>query len=218
MTATQGHKPGCHDSCYAIRGSRGAHGRVPLLHPDLPLTSTFSLRWLPVKDDLESMSASTKSSDRGLARALSLQYSHPTWLTSRWLKRFGRQEAEALMDHNNKWVALVGGFRVGLAYGWQEAEALLDNHIVWACEQGGEGTAPHAHAPSEACCAIQSSMLQQTLPGPSVCHSCVCGCCIVRCSLSTLKCTCCSSVAAAPVAAQLPLPFRLTRRSQVLLP
>ncbi|KAF5831999.1 S-adenosyl-L-methionine-dependent methyltransferase [Dunaliella salina] len=54
------------------------------------------------KDELDSMIASAKASERNLARGLSLIHSHPTWLASRWLKRFGREEAEALMEQNNK--------------------------------------------------------------------------------------------------------------------
>lgn len=52
--------------------------------------------------ELEAMGASTGASGRGLARGLSLLHSHPTWLAARWLKRFGREEAEALMAANNQ--------------------------------------------------------------------------------------------------------------------
>ncbi len=35
-------------------------------------------------------------------RLLALQHSHPNWLVSRWLARFGREGAEALMQRNNE--------------------------------------------------------------------------------------------------------------------
>ncbi|KAG2499335.1 hypothetical protein HYH03_002911 [Edaphochlamys debaryana] len=38
---------------------------------------------------------------RAVVRRMALQHSHPNWLVQRWLKRFGREAAEAVMRRNN---------------------------------------------------------------------------------------------------------------------
>ena len=41
-------------------------------------------------------------SGRELLRGLAISHSHPNWLVARWLKQFGRDQAEALMRANNR--------------------------------------------------------------------------------------------------------------------
>ncbi|GLC35804.1 hypothetical protein PLESTB_000496000 [Pleodorina starrii] len=46
--------------------------------------------------------AGGSSSARDALRKLALQHSHPNWMVSRWLERFGREGAEALLRRNNE--------------------------------------------------------------------------------------------------------------------
>lgn len=59
---------------------------------------------------------------RQRARSIALATSHPTWLVSRWLKRFGEAGAIALCRHNNR-SAPAYGLRVNR--GRTDAAALL---------------------------------------------------------------------------------------------
>ena len=41
------------------------------------------------------------TSGRELVRGLAIRHSHPNWMVSRWIKQFGREQAELLMEANN---------------------------------------------------------------------------------------------------------------------
>ncbi len=46
--------------------------------------------------------AGPTTSGRELVRGLAIRHSHPNWLVTRWIKQFGREQAEVLMAHNNR--------------------------------------------------------------------------------------------------------------------
>eukprot|EP00798_Chlamydomonas_sp_ICE-L_P007912 gene7912-1124_t len=42
-------------------------------------------------------------SGKSLIKHMAIAKSHPTWMVSRWVKRFGEDEASEILDHNNRW-------------------------------------------------------------------------------------------------------------------
>ena len=59
--------------------------------------------WLSVQVDM----AKTQGR-RGLLRRMALSHSHPNWMVSRWMARWGEDTTRALLEHNNRLVAGAG--------------------------------------------------------------------------------------------------------------
>lgn len=100
--------------------------------------------------------ASPSAAAKAAVRRLALQYSHPTWLVSRWLPRFGPDATPQLLQHNNtppvytvriNPLRLGGGGRAGPGGGRGSRE--LVQRVVEDLTRAGVDAEPSPYLPGE---------------------------------------------------------------------
>ncbi len=104
-----------------------------LVPPNLPNQSTHPP--IPPPGHPQDVMPASCTSPRDRARRLAIANSHPTWLVSRWLRRFGEEATTALLKRNNE----------RPVYALRANAAALDKE-----DDGGGGKAKGAGAPSPA--------------------------------------------------------------------